>query len=91
MNMYAIVYNEYVKDLVIAHDEEEAKDTMIEFNDATCNEIDPQLYDQCPIILVDETLQFMTGRGLVTVRELIDAHKEPKYWLSIDNAAMQFN
>jgi hypothetical protein len=91
MNMYAIVYNEYVKDLVIAHDAEEAKDTMIEFNDAVCNEIEPEVYDTLPIVLVDDTMQFMTGKGLFTVRQVIDAHREPKYWLAIDNKAMQFS
>lgn len=91
MNMYAIVYNEFVKDLVIARDEEEAKDVMIEFNECTCNEVDPEVYDRTPIVRVPDDLQFMTGRGLVTIREIIDAHKEPKYWMAVDNKMMQFN
>jgi hypothetical protein len=91
MNMYAVVYNEYVKDLVIAHDEEEAKETMIEFNEATMNEVDPQCYKQFPIVKVDDTLQFMTGKGLYTIRDIINAQKEPKYWIAIDDKAMQFN
>jgi len=90
MNMYAITYNEYVKDLVIAHDEEEAKQVMLDFNEATMNEVDPALYDSCPITLVPDDMQFMTRKGLYTVRQLIDAHSEPKYWIGIDNNAMQF-
>lgn len=91
MNMYALVYNEYVKDLVVAHDEEEAKRVMIEFNEDTCNEIDPEVYEAIPVVLVPDDLQFMTGRGLITIRQIVDAHKEPKYWIAVDNKSMQFN
>lgn len=91
MNMYAIIYNEYVKDLVIAHDEEETKETMIEFNESTCQEIEPEVYDKLPIVRVPDDLQFMTGKGLFTIRQIVDAHKEPKYWIAVDNNSMQFN
>lgn len=90
MNMYAIVYNEYLKDLVIAHSEEEGKEIMIGIN-AMGTEIAPNIYDTIPTVLVDETLQLMTNRGLMSVRELIDDIGYPRYFTTIDSAAMQFN
>lgn len=87
-NLYAIVFNEYVKDMVIASSEQEAQDLLNKFNDDNCTEVVD--VSQFPCVLVDENLQTMTGKGLMTVRQVIEHYGEPRYIGAIDDLAVQF-
>lgn len=78
LNMYAVIWNEYIKDIVIAHDEEEARELASDgLVDIDANGV--------PVKLLDDTLQTMTKQGLMTLREVINHYGEPRYVSGIDN------
>ena len=78
LNMYAVIWNEYIKDIVIAHNEEEARELASD----ELAEIDAS---GVPVKLLDDTLQTMTTRGVMTLREVINYYAEPRYVYGIDN------
>jgi len=82
LHMYAIIWNEHIKDIVIAHNEEEA----YELASDDLYEVDA--HGQ-PIKIVDDSLQTMTNRGLMTVREIIEHYGEPRYVVGIDDIRVQ--
>lgn len=82
LNMYAIIWNEHIKDIVIAHDVEEA----YELASDELHEVDA--HGQ-PIKLIDDNLQTMTTRGIMTVRQVIEHYGEPRYIAGIDDIRVQ--
>lgn len=78
LNMYAVIWNEYVKDIVIANDEEEAR--------RLATDVDADIDSSgVPVKMLDDTLQTMTKRGVMTLREVIEHYGEPRYVNGIDN------
>ena len=89
MNMYSIIYNDHVKDLVVAHSPEEAKQVMIEFNENNMLEIDPAYYDTLPIVEVDKELMYVSRTGPKKIADVCRTFSEPHYWLGIDDKQVQ--
>lgn len=82
LNMYAVIWNEYVKDIVIANDEEEAR--------LLATDVDADIDSSgVPVKMLDDTLQTMTKRGVMTLREVIEHYGEPRYVHGIDNKNIQ--
>lgn len=82
LNMFAVIWNEYIKDIVIAHDEEEARELA---SDGLVD-IDAS---GVPVKMLDDTLQTMTKQGLMTLREVINYYDEPRYLHGIDSISIQ--
>lgn len=82
LNMYAVIWNEWVKDIVIAHNETEARELASD----ELHEIDAS---KQPVKLIDDTLQTMTNRGVMTVRQVIEHYGQSRYLTGIDNIHVQ--
>lgn len=85
LNMYAIVWNKYIKDLVIAESEDAARELLCD-EEIGVNAKDESV--QC--ILLDDTLQTFTAQGIKSVREIIEQTGTPSYLWSIDDIRIQF-
>jgi hypothetical protein len=83
LHMYAIVWNKYIKDLIIAESEEGARELA---SDGNVNAKDESV--KC--IKLDETLQTFTAKGIKSVREIIQEYGKPAYLWSIDDIRIQF-
>jgi hypothetical protein len=83
--MYAIIWNKYIKDLVIAESEEDARYLL-------CNEeIGVNAKDESVMcVKLDDTLQTFTAKGIKSVREIIQEYGKPEYLWSIDDIRIQF-
>jgi hypothetical protein len=83
--MYAIIWNKYIKDLVIAESEADARELL-------CNEeIGVNAKDESvKCIQLDDTLQTFTAKGIKSVREIIEQTGKPAYLWSIDDIRIQF-
>lgn len=83
LNMYAIVWNKYIKDLVIAESEDAARGLASDGNvDAKDESV------KC--VKLDDSLQTFTAQGIKSVREIIEETGKPAYLWSIDDIRIQF-
>jgi O-phosphoseryl-tRNA(Cys) synthetase len=84
--MYAIIWNKYIKDLVIAETEESARELLCD------EEIGINAKDEdVKCVKLDDTLQTFTKNGIQSVREIIEQYGKPIYLLSIDDIRIQFS